>query len=528
MNKGSSSADNISTTFDGEFVNGLDGNDTLSSTHNDTTLSGGKHNDVLSSLIVHTVLDTDPSYYAQITQYGNAGNDTLIADFHIDGYYFGSATSDQIGGRGDDIIRSNATVLMSTDGYILQCVDGGKGHDNIIVNDPALSKGADGAAGTQTRVEIDGGWGDDTITSRAETGGATDSTTATNTIDGGKGNDWIKATAFVSAYEDAWAFNVISGGSGDDTIQSIVDGSAGNFPTWVMDEISGGTGDDVISSQVTASDYEVNRVDVGIDAGAGQDNILSDMFVQNGQVTLNGSINGEGGDDVIQSLITLDITSPTFGNTYHNVTMEIDGGTGDDNITFDVLVVDYDPTANDIWSLLVDGGSGDDTLSASITDGVDAALIVNGRSGDDVISVSGGQDNLLSGGFGSDMITGSSNSDSLDGGLGMDTLTGGGGDDWLTGGTWVDTFVFKTGVDEGTDHITDWETDQDILSFNGLTDSGIAGLVDDIDAVSTISDDGTDVVLTLDWGTMLIFEGIGTGSVGSVADIMSDPLNQLV
>lgn len=527
MTHGTSSTDNITTTFDGEIIYGGDGNDTLSSTHNSTTLYGLNDDDLLTSSLIYTVPSAAFSYDGKITQSGNDGQDTLQADISIDGDFAATATALQYGGDGNDVIRSTASVLMTGDAFILQKIHGGGGDDDIVVNDPAQAQGADGFAQTQSIVDIHGGNGDDTITSHAVTGPGTDFTTATNTIKGGLGNDLISATAITNAAENAFSRNTLFGGSGDDTLYSTVEGSAIGLPTFVSDNIRGGGGNDLMTSSMTASDFEDNTVTAAFDGMSGNDTIVSDISVQGGAVTLNGSLEGRSGDDSLHATLNLDITNAFFTTTHHDVTMALDGGAGSDDLSLTVNVATYDPTATDVWSLSLDGGSGNDTLTLSITNGVDAALQANGGSGDDVIVASGGQTNQLSGSYGNDSITGGTGSDMIDGGNGLDTIEGGLGDDWLSGGTQADTFIFHDGTDEGTDHITDWEAGGDILEFAGLADTGAAGLADDIDAVSTITDDGTDVTLALDWGTTLVFEGVGTGSVSSIADLMSDPLNQI-
>jgi len=454
MTHGTSSTDNITTTFDGEIIYGGDGNDTLSSTHNSTTLYGLNDDDLLTSSLIYTVPSAAFSYDGKITQSGNDGQD---------------------------------------DAFILQKIHGGGGDDDIVVNDPAQAQGADGFAQTQSIVDIHGGNGDDTITSHAVTGPGTDFTTATNTIKGGLGNDLISATAITNAAENAFSGNTLFGGSGDDTLYSTVEGSAIGLPTFVSDNIRGGGGNDLMTSSMTASDFEDNTVTAAFDGMSGNDTIVSDISVQGGAVTLNGSLEGRSGDDSLHATLNLDITNAFFTTTHHDVTMALDGGAGSDDLSLTVNVATYDPTATDVWSLSLDGGSGNDTLTLSITNGVDAALQANGGSGDDVIVASGGQTNQLSGSYGNDSITGGTGSDMIDGGNGLDTIEGGLGDDWLSGGTQADTFIFHDGTDEGTDHITDWEAGGDILEFAGLADTGAAGLADDIDAVSTITDDGTDV-----------------------------------
>ena len=64
-------------------------------------------------------------------------------------------------------------------------------------------------------------------------------------------------------------------------------------------------------------------------------------------------------------------------------------------------------------------------------------------------------------------LYGSQGRDSLDGGAGDDYLRGYLGNDVLTGGTGADRFVFeRTFAANGTDRITDFEVDYDILDFS--------------------------------------------------------------
>jgi hypothetical protein len=53
-------------------------------------------------------------------------------------------------------------------------------------------------------------------------------------------------------------------------------------------------------------------------------------------------------------------------------------------------------------------------------------------------------------------------------------------------------------------------------------------LVDDIDRLATISDDGSDVTLNFAVGTALVFVGLGTGFVDGIADLVTDPSAQLL
>ncbi|QYK01164.1 Ig-like domain-containing protein [Shewanella psychrotolerans] len=97
--------------------------------------------------------------------------------------------------------------------------------------------------------------------------------------------------------------------------------------------------------------------------------------------------------------------------------------------------------------------------------------ILAGNSGNDILFGQGGND-TLHGGSGDDLLLGGSGNDELIGGMGEDTLIGGLGDDTLTGGssstdTNADTFVWQQG-DTGTDHITDFNVNQDKLDLSDL------------------------------------------------------------
>jgi len=74
---------------------------------------------------------------------------------------------------------------------------------------------------------------------------------------------------------------------------------------------------------------------------------------------------------------------------------------------------------------------------------------------------------VLDGGAGDDVLVGGSGSDILLGGDGEDMMIGGLGDDWLSGGSGADTFIWAAGS-EGTDHITDFNLNEDKLDLSDL------------------------------------------------------------
>lgn len=97
-----------------------------------------------------------------------------------------------------------------------------------------------------------------------------------------------------------------------------------------------------------------------------------------------------------------------------------------------------------------------------------------------------------------------------------------------------DQFTFDIDADQGVDVIRDFNSSSDILNFTAtftdIVDTGAPGYADDFDAISTITDNGrgSDVILELDSGTTIIFSNAGTGQIDSVADLVDDPLTQLV
>ncbi len=103
-------------------------------------------------------------------------------------------------------------------------------------------------------------------------------------------------------------------------------------------------------------------------------------------------------------------------------------------------------------------------------------------------------------------------------------LVAGDGDERMIGGEDSDRFVFDTGVDQGTDVVADLQGDIDQLQFLGVAD--LAAL----DAVSTVTDAGPggDVTAVFDSGSTLVFEGVGTGAIDSIADLLADPGDQLL
>ncbi|MBO9379764.1 calcium-binding protein [Sphingomonas histidinilytica] len=262
--------------------------------------------------------------------------------------------------------------------------------------------------------------------------------------------------------------HLVYGGAGADAI--TVTGGEGNH------NIFGDAGDDAID----AGDAEGH---LNIFGGAGSDSILGGSG--NDHIYGQSAAGGTDGDDVIDGGAGNDYIQGNAGED------QLNGGEGRDRIN---------------------GGADDDTISGDA--GNDT---VNGNKGDDVIDGGLGDDSLR-GGAGNDEISGGAGNDAILGDLGDDTITGGDGTDLLTGGEGADVFVFAAGdVDSVTisgtkyyETITDFSTDEDIISLTGLTvtednlifqNSGVAF---------------TTVTAALDYVEGVLVAGTAAGSVAAI------------
>lgn len=107
----------------------------------------------------------------------------------------------------------------------------------------------------------------------------------------------------------------------------------------------------------------------------------------------------------------------------------------------------------------LDGGSGNDFLRGGA-----GSDVLNGGSGNDYLN--GGKDgDTINGDGGNDTLLGRHGNDTLNGGSGNDTLDGGIGSDILTGGSGTDQFIFA--ADSGSDRITDFNANGELLDFRG-------------------------------------------------------------
>lgn len=502
---GTARADRLTALADGDQLFGLGGNDRLTSAFNQTLLSGGNGNDRLTTTLSFDFDSNVGSVSAE--QSGGSGNDTMVANVTVYGPVNNLVSTLLNGGDGDD--RISHTLSVGADGQIATgTILGGRGDDTI----EAIARSDGAPTGGEVTNDISGGDGDDVITATAETAFSGMSLKATNLISGGSGDDTISATAIGHSNGSDVATNSIDGGTGDDFIKVRIVSHTNSSSTASLNDVDGGEGNDRISlSSLNSEDTMADFTHTAF-GGEGTDRITSIVNSREFGVfgiNLSTTLDGGDGNDRLTARTSGGAMEWSFPIPHLNVAHnELSGGIGRD-ILQATLAVTSEDESND-FSNLLRGGADNDTLTATVVSLGNSQLF--GDAGDDTLTVIGGAGNALSGGSGADR------------------LVVGAGDDALLGGSGVDRFVFDPGVNQGGDSLGDFDGAEDILVFRGLADSGPAGLADDLDAIATVVDQGSglDVVATFDSGTVLTFEGLGTGGITSFADLVDSPLTQLV
>jgi Ca2+-binding RTX toxin-like protein len=557
MATGTNRNDTLNATARGELLFGRAGNDTITSLFNKTKLYGETGHDRLTVDLDRSGPSVPVTLFSTLS--GGFGSDTLKLEYAGDSGRFTTMQADLDGGAGNDTLdlqyagSSDGDVTMEAD------LDGGAGNDTISV---AVS-GYGSVVTSEIRVR--GGEGDDRMDAFSDCYGSAWtyetgdewSAKVTQWIDGGAGNDTINALAIALNGDVDYSTNFIFGGEGDDTIYAKtndvefaagmspyttnqVDGGSGNDyieaharldgngAEHSLNIIQGGTGKDTIVARATANSNDAPMISENrVDGGAGDDSITVFTGAGFGHGTLLANVLGGSGNDAI-------LATANGGSFGINAKLAFDGGVGNDRIDSTVTADGYDnPFGPDRINNLLQGNEGDDTLVARIetraadenyTPNIRAVNRLDGEAGADVMHatvVNTGR-SILHGGSGADTLRVSGGqSNLLSGGSGADRFFAGSGTDRMIGGGRADDFVFDVARDQGADRILDFDGDLDRLCFVGLTDRGAAGLADDLDAITSVVDQGAglDVVVSFDQGTALTFEGCGLGS-----DFMGDPL----
>jgi len=450
-----------------------------------------------------------------IDTFGDTDTFTSIEDVR------GSVFDDQIFGD------ANANVLEGRDGDDL--IEGRDGHDALY-----------GEVGNDT---LAGGTGEDFLV-----GGE-----GADSIDGGAGYD-------VAAYYDDQAGVYVDLQTGTAAQGGLATDGSGSVDTlYGISDIRGSMYDDTLigGDQLTHNDDFIN---FGVDFESFMGLEGNDVFetggitVGNGQNRLDYSRDDQFGGSVgVRVDLSSGVATDGFGDTDTFTATASDGfddvrGTNYADSFVGGLAIndDFEQFRMLGGNDTVDGGSGFDRvrydqdasfggtagvrvnlLTGTATDGFgDTDMLLNiegvrGSNSGDSIGGGSGAD-VFQGRGGNDYLYGYSGDDDLRGEDGGDTVNGGSGNDTLTGGTGADWFETSLNDSFDTDHIADWDSASDQLLINGTGISNFAAFESQITATGGISDDGTDVTLTINTGSglyTLVFDGVGTGSISTLAGL---------
>ncbi|MGL6280813.1 MAG: calcium-binding protein [Microcoleaceae cyanobacterium] len=438
------------------------------------------------------------------TMYGGRGNDTL-ASLGSEARVYGDRGDDKLYGA-NRITRSvtNVAAVQSVsrlqiwgDNPSLTTSTAGETYNDMIMG--PIGPFGDG------RNTLAGGLGNDTITGQA----------ARDSILGGDGNDLIEtktpevasAGVTVTINESSIPLNTVGytgnntldGGLGNDTIK------AGN----ITDQMVGGEGDDCLTGLFTRADGSVGNdtIDasfIGTEAG----------LAVGASVTLIG---GAGNDWLIGT------TAPGVFNYFNP-------GTGNDYVqlatTGDQLIGDMG--GDDTLLALENGTAGSllqDTLGNNTFLGNTLNDTLIGGSGKDTIRGGNGNDSLW-GAAGNDQLNGNAGSDSLFAGGGDDYLIGSSGADFLRGGDGKDSFAFF-GEAPGTrtDIIGDFNPTDDsiLLSKDGY--KGVEIAKNNGNFASGNTNPGSAQPFLLYKNGILSYDLDGTGTARPVAIASFDKVN---
>ena len=373
-----------------DTVFGLLGNDTIYGGAGGDLVHGGAGNDYIQGDEGNTGLDVGND-----TLYGDEGNDFIRGDNGDDWVYGGVGDDTVYGGEGNDHVYGGAGNDVVYGGYGDDTVYGGAGDDTVTgsgENDLVYGdEGNDLLQGSYGDDTFYGGAGNDTMLGEEDSdtfyGGAGDYVDGYESVTTGVDNDTLYVTGVSSVVFDVLnpengVVNYVGGGTLQFyNIENLyVDGVLKLPPNYVVDGTAGddlidGSYVDVQGDRIDASDNLVGNNDDVVQAGAGNDTVLS--------ADGNDLVYGGDGDDVI--------TAGAGNDTVH-------GDAGNDSIA---------------------GGAGDDSLSGDA--GNDTLL---GGSGNDQL-YGGANDDVLEDGAGNDLVFGGAGTDIFNAGAGADTLYGG-------------------------------------------------------------------------------------------------------
>ncbi|MEH2463022.1 beta strand repeat-containing protein [Nostoc sp.] len=376
--------DNNITGFDNsdDVINGQGGNDRIDGLSGDDLLRGGAGNDTLIG------------GEGNDTLIGYQGNNILIGDIGDDYLNVDTSTGENTlnGGIGDDYLSAGATSGKNL-------LSGGDGNDTLSTSALNIGDGYTYIASSSNNT-LNGGAGKDRLYAESPSG--------KNLLSGGDGNDTL-STSGTKTETGQLSFrsegnNTLNGGAGDDYLYAEI--STGN------NLLSGGDGNDTLSTSgaFTRYSFELSSGNNTLNGGAGDDYLYADLSTSNN--LLSG---GDGNDSFSLSTILFSDGSPSDS---YLATKTVDGGKGDDLLSFKLLPFDYsDSNVAGRIITTFNPTTNKGTITAG-TYGVNykniEKLNISGTADDDNIVGSNGNDTLS---------TGDGGIDTIDGGKGNDVLS---------------------------------------------------------------------------------------------------------
>ncbi|WP_052248766.1 calcium-binding protein [Leisingera sp. ANG-Vp] len=385
---------------------------------------------------------------------GDSGNDTLRGGGGND-TLFGAFDSDRLEGeQGRDLLAGGAgqDTLLGQTGH--DTLRGGLGDDRLwggLQGDRLHGEaGADLLYGQGGFDILWGGWGNDRLYGGND-GDQLFGGLHNDRLEGQDGNDWLEGG-------DGW--DTLLGGQDDDRLwgglmgdrlfgeagADILFGQAGYdvlWGGWGDDRLYGGTEGDRLFGGQGRDRLEGQDGNDWMEGGDGWDTLLGGT--DNDSIwggAKSDRLHGEAGADLLSGGDGFDILWGGWGND------RLYGGADGDQLFGGLHQDRLEGQDGNDW---LEGGEGQDTLL--------------GQFGQDMLRGGNGNDRLW-GGKGNDRLQGGNGADSLYGQVGNDTLWGGEGRDLLYGGAGADVFVFE--AKHGSDTISDFTRDSDLIDLNGL------------------------------------------------------------
>jgi hypothetical protein len=378
-------------------------------------------------------------------------------------------------------------------------INGAASSDYTTLQGTALS---DSFILTDSKLEIDGLEGNDTISAAGGLDGLTVTAGSDNdvltfngellngTLNLNSGNDIVTTNDFTGSIYGASGADTITTTSTRTVTSSLLRGDAGkddfNLVNLSKSTVSGNADDDTVdvTGKLTDSKIYGGRQKDTITVAAATDGLIrgdanEDTITVTGTL-VNTVINGNADNDTIEVSSASVTSSSIYGGggvddidgTSASAALYISGDKGND-------IIDVASAKNHT----IYGGDGKDNIDTAST--ATKAVLINGDNGADTITLLGAatdgtKTHTINGGEGKDTIVGASGKEVIDGGTEADKITSSGGNDTIYGRAGNDTVILAN-------------TTGDVVIYAGSGDDAVQLESDNITLLDTIKGDlGTD------------------------------------